>query len=711
MSIGGLIGAVVGGVIGYIIGGPYGALYGISLGFSLGMYVDPITPDIPSVGGPDQGVQVMSSEIGTPIADLAGTAKIAGHLLCYGGERADPVYGEAGGGKGGGGGSDPQITGYKYYMSWAVGILAGEADTLYAIYKNDDVVWEGELDCPASGGEETIVLTEMGSATFYFGTDDHALNAKVGALIDDPALNIPYRNLCWCFFDDCFIGNYNRAPTMKFVVSKIPEYSFSDKHEIQVYDCNPAHIQWFILHDLIGLSESWLHSADFATAALTLWSESRGLSVLFDRQQSALSYLESVNAHVDNILRYGIDGKFHPKLIRDDYEVGDLPIIDEDVMLEEPTFNRKSWIDTLNEMKVQYSEIIGAGEIPPEFGPLWGAGYNYYGNLGTGNTVSSPIFIELETTNYVELGCGHENTIIISSDLTLWGTGLNNYGQLGLGDIITRYSFVQISEDSWQKVCGGYAHNMFLKEDGTLWGAGYNSDYGQLGLGDYVNRDVLTQCLTGVQAVATGMYHTIVLKGETLWGVGRNSGGQLGLNNTTNKSTFEQEVGESTWKSIACGHDFTIALRTNDSLWGTGGNFNGQLGLNDNANRKVFTQEVSLSSWLKVACRESYTIAIKSDGTLWGTGKNNHHQLGLGDTADRWIFTQIGVDSDWSDVFCAYGSTVVMKFDGALWGFGYNQHSVLGLNHSNEVQAPTDLSIKALQVACGASHTVIIKKA
>jgi len=50
---------------------------------------------------------------------------------------------------------------------------------------------------------------------------------------------------------------------------------------------------------------------------------------------------------------------FHPKLIRDDYTVGDLPTVDESVLLDDPTLERKSWIDTLNEVKVQYTELIG----------------------------------------------------------------------------------------------------------------------------------------------------------------------------------------------------------------------------------------------------------------------------------------------------------------------------------------------------------------
>ena len=358
MSVGSIIGAIIGGIIGGIIGQGPGMLYGASLGFTLGMMIDPMTPDVPSSTTPDQSELIMSSEVGAPLCDLAGTAKITGHLLCYGAENTETQYNESSGGKGGGGGGEKTISGYKYYMSWALGIVAGPVDTLYAVYDtDDDVIWQGELNCPESGGKETITLDGLGSADFYFGTADQATNAGVAGIIDDSTLNTPYRNLCWCFLNNCYIGEYNRAPTLKFIVKKTPEYSFSVKNEIQTYDCNPMHVVWYILHDLVGLPEIWSNSADFATVASTLSDEGRGLSVLFSKQQSALSYLESINNHVDNIIRYGTDGQFHPKLIRDDYTVSELTLIDENVMLEEPTLSRGSWINTINEMKVQYSEI------------------------------------------------------------------------------------------------------------------------------------------------------------------------------------------------------------------------------------------------------------------------------------------------------------------------------------------------------------------
>ena len=393
MSIGGLVGAVVGGVIGWFIGGPTGALYGAGLGFGLGMMIDPMTPDVPSPGVPlPVAAEVMSTTIGELLPDLVGTAKITGHLLCYGKERTHAIYTETGGGKGA---NEPSIfiSGYEYYMSWAVGIVVGPVDTLYAIYKGDVVVWEGELNIPtdpASCGQETIVLVgegppvqvdpdpgfldppnpleptelNMGSATFYFGTDNQIANSNVGEIIGDETLNSPYRHFCWCFFDDCYIGDFNRAPNMKFVLRKSPSIAFSEDNVIQTYDYNPIHAIWYILHDLAGLPETWFHYDDFVAAATVLKDERRGISCLFAQQQNTLAYLEAINNHIDGIIRYGSDGKFHPKLIRDDYTVDDLPLIDENVMLDDPILKRKSWIDTVNEIKVQYTEIIANYPFP-----------------------------------------------------------------------------------------------------------------------------------------------------------------------------------------------------------------------------------------------------------------------------------------------------------------------------------------------------------
>jgi hypothetical protein len=382
-----------------MFGGWIGAAYGAVIGFVIGAIVGPggiagLLADSQVPGAPDlQKVSFTSNTIGTPVCDVLGTTKLTGTLLYFGGERNEAQTQDTGGG-GCGGGGETVITGYKYYMSWAIGLCVGPVDELLTVFRNDEVVWSGNLVRPESGGEETIVIPDFGSMTFYFGTDDQVCDFELletfpgfsGTLLDrmqqlvlymqfvqeGPVLSIPYhlnhRGLCWALFKDCYIGDYNRMPTMRFVLRKTPTQTFSEFNAIQSLDYNPAHALWYILHNMNGLPETWLDEDDFAEVASTLAVEGRGISMCLSTQQSAMDYLETINGHIDGILRYGGDGKFHPKLIRDDYTVGDLPLIDESVVLDDPAFSRKSWIDTINEVKVQYSKIdMEIGELEQIF--------------------------------------------------------------------------------------------------------------------------------------------------------------------------------------------------------------------------------------------------------------------------------------------------------------------------------------------------------
>lgn len=360
MSILSLLGGVAGGVIGFAIGGPAGAYTGAALGMGVGAYADTMMADVPSAGAPEAEEAVMQSSVGDPIKDLCGTALVVGHLLFFGGERSEKVYSDSGSYKGDE--PDPQVVGFDYYMSWGVGLIRGPADKLWAIYKNDDAapVWYSEdgLDLPASGGQETITLPDVGGIEFYFGTTDQVVNSKVADLLPDPTLNVPYRRLCWAFFDDCYIGRQNRTPTYKFVLSKFPNEASIGNATIRGFNSNPMQVIWYILNTLAGLPSTWLDATSMSADATTLFNEGRGVSVLFGKQATALTYTESVLNHADGLLRYDVDGSFHSKLIRDDYNVATLPSINGDVILEEPTFSRKSWIGTANEVKVQFTEII-----------------------------------------------------------------------------------------------------------------------------------------------------------------------------------------------------------------------------------------------------------------------------------------------------------------------------------------------------------------
>ncbi|MCJ7747923.1 MAG: hypothetical protein MUP27_09270 [Desulfobacterales bacterium] len=358
MSTGGWIGAILGFIVGFVVSGfsIVGGIYGAIIGYSLGSIIDPVKPDVKQPGAPTvQGLQVMTNVIGNPIFDVLGTAKITGQMLFFGKEFHSPKWARIQ--------HQTQVIGWRYYASWALGICMGPTDVLYTVFRDQDPIWEGELTRPESGGEATIQIEGGGTMVFYFGTDDQMPNVNAGTLLPDPTLNTGYRHLCWAFFDAFFMNEYNRMPSMSFVVKKILPMFDEPTSQIQVFDINPAHALWHTLIEKAGLPVEWVDPVDFLAVATELFGEGRGISILFDVHQATLNYLEAINSHVDCILRYGSDGKFHPKLIRYVSPAG-LSVIDESKLLEEPTFSRRSWIDTINEVKVQYSEILG-DRIPP----------------------------------------------------------------------------------------------------------------------------------------------------------------------------------------------------------------------------------------------------------------------------------------------------------------------------------------------------------
>jgi alpha-tubulin suppressor-like RCC1 family protein len=95
-------------------------------------------------------------------------------------------------------------------------------------------------------------------------------------------------------------------------------------------------------------------------------------------------------------------------------------------------------------------------------------------------------------------------------------------------------------------------------------------------------------------------------------------------------------------------------------MWAWGSNNNGQLGLGNTTDRSSPVQVGALTNWLSVAGGDNTLFGIKTDGTLWSSGHNNNGQLGDGTTTNRSSPIQVGALTTWSSV--ASKSTHVMAF-------------------------------------------------
>lgn len=280
---------------------------------------------------------------------------------------------------------------------------------------------------------------------------------------------------------------------------------------------------------------------------------------------------------------------------------------------------------------------------------LWGFGYNYDGELGTGDynyhNYDDPIQID---TGVKAAGCGGYHSGYIKNDNTLWMMGGNWDGQLGVGDFDERLTPTQVSTNV-RSIQGGDSYTMFVKNDNTLWGMGYNGS-GQIGIETYYE-DVIepVQIDTGVSSVSTGYEHTIYLKTDkTLYGMGYNWYYQLGdipyeagmysTNLTSGWTKISRnyinifDENDSNWsdviyaagKFVAGGGEGNTVIKysTDGLVWQTGSIDNVYAGIRGLAYANgTFVAVSSVSDYTNSGIPEVYT---SSDGITWITGSLNN---------------------------------------------------------------------------------------
>ena len=328
---------------------------------------------------------------------------------------------------------------------------------------------------------------------------------------------------------------------------------------------------------------------------------------------------------------------------------------------------------------------------------LWSWGYNYYGQLGLGNTTQQNSPQQVGTnSNWLKVQSGFNHTIGIKKDGTLWAWGANFQGELGLGNTNHQSTPQQVGTDTnWLTVQAGLYHTIGIRKDGTLWAWGYNN-HGQLGLGNTNDYSVPQQIGSDTNwlIVECGTYYTAGIKKDgTLWTWGYNRFGELGLGNT-NQQTIPQRVGTDTnWLTVGAGSYQTVGIKKDRTLWAWGYNAYGQLGLG-NTNQQSIPQQVGIdTNWLTVQAGYFHTIGIKKDRTLWAWGYNIFGQLGLGNTNQQSTPQQVGIDTNWLTVQAGYYHTIGIKEDGTLWAWGYNSYGQLGLGNTTQQNSPQQVGI------------------
>jgi len=217
-----------------------------------------------------------------------------------------------------------------------------------------------------------------------------------------------------------------------------------------------------------------------------------------------------------------------------------------------------------------------------------------------------------------------------------------------------------------------------LSSDGSMYAIGTNSSY-QLGLGNNsnpynifvpsVSANVITPFNDNIDKISCGYDHTAIIIGDKLYTMGKNYNGQLGLGDTVPRFSFTQIPGS--FKDVFCNNDNTFALSSNGLLLGCGRNSNGELGLNNTTSPILSLKVENLSgTWINVFPCQSRTFALSSDNSLHGTGFNNYYQLGLNNQNTTIKFTKEISNRKWKQALGDAYNTYAITTSGQLYTVG-----------------------------------------
>ncbi len=257
-----------------------------------------------------------------------------------------------------------------------------------------------------------------------------------------------------------------------------------------------------------------------------------------------------------------------------------------------------------------------------------------------------------------------------------------------------------------EQVSSGSFHTMIVKADDTLWAVGLN-DEGQLGVGSTDEKSNPVKIMPGVAQVSAGKKHTIIVKKDhTLWAVGLNDHGQLGDDTTDRKMNLVQVKTAdgppmTDVDKVSAGGDHTMILKKNGDLWAVGLNDHGQLGDGTTTERwtpvQVKTADgPSMTDVAQVSAGSQHSMILKKNGDLWAVGLNEKGQLGDGTTTERWTPVQVKTAdgktmTEVAQISSGEQHTLILKENGDLWAVGNNEYGQLGDGTKKNKMTPVEV--------------------
>lgn len=265
-------------------------------------------------------------------------------------------------------------TGFKYYLTWEVGICMGPISEFYAVWMmpGNKVVMD-RSSTPVSPAPNYVVTLQGGeqggNVLFYNGQNDQTRNPA------DPYANefTNYRGVCIAVFTDFYIGLSSTPPSYLFDLARYPVChdangdlipGFYDRACLSsdtnthpaAMDANPAAILWEIMTNKQwgkGLDPNLLDTDSFVSASLYFATNEIGMSFMLDSPTLIQDALDQIRSHVQTMLVWA-GGKLYCRCLMD-RSTAYTPMITLTMdKLRDVIVTRPTWVLCPNELRVTF---------------------------------------------------------------------------------------------------------------------------------------------------------------------------------------------------------------------------------------------------------------------------------------------------------------------------------------------------------------------
>ena len=299
---------------------------------------------------------------------------------------------------------------------------------------------------------------------------------------------------------------------------------------------------------------------------------------------------------------------------------------------------------------------------------LWATGENLYGRFGTDKHTETDSFVFIkEDVKYVETTW--DFSLIICNDNTLWISG-RYPSKLSSGNALIweeTNNYIKIDDDVI-KVSAGSRFFIYLKTDGSLWGIGSNS-FGELGLEtrrSVVKPELLAKNVIDIFSDLHCSYY-VDIKND-LYISGSNT---YFLDNNNNEIVSNRFV--KVYSNIEC-ISTGLLLKTNGDLYSFGYGRYGALGIGKKGTAMEPITFV-MHNVKKISSSQEHSLVVLQNGNLLSSGGGSHCNFGtIGDGTTNPSYSFVLIMENVKDVSVGYYFSMVLKEDGTLWAFGVNNN-------------------------------------